>query len=265
MTQAPGALIPTSKLQLKQPMSLAVFDEYEHAQKAVDYLSDHEFPVQNVMIVGTDLRQVERVTGRLTSGRVIASGAASGAWMGLFFGSLMWLFVQGIGVAMFLSAVLAGAVFGLVWAWLFYRMAGGSRDFTSVTQVVATRYELLVEAHLGGNARRLLEDMRREGQGVPVSMSAPGAPHGQPSWGPPQGPAQSAPGTQGWSAPPTGPEAPSQAAAPQYRTYGEALDAERAAQESGSPSDTPAGDAPRGESAGAPGDGVAAEDAHDTR
>ncbi len=259
MTQAPGARIPTSKLQLQQPMSLGVFDEYEHAQKAVDYLSDHEFPVQNVMIVGTDLRQVERVTGRLTSGRVIASGAASGAWMGLFFGSLMWLFVPGMGFAMFLSAVLAGAMFGLVWAWLFYRMAGGSRDFTSVTQVVATRYELLVEAHLVGNARRLLEDMRRGGHGVPGSLPGAGTPPSQPTWGPPQGPAQSAPGSQGWSAPAgppagasagpsSGPETP-QAQPPQYRTYGEALDAERASRDGG-PGD---------------GSGVAAEDAHDGR
>ena len=34
------------------------------AQKAVDYLADNEFPVENCLIVGTDLKQMERVTGR---------------------------------------------------------------------------------------------------------------------------------------------------------------------------------------------------------
>ncbi len=36
---------------------------YAEAQRAVDYLSDQEFPVQQVTIVGVDLMQVERVTG----------------------------------------------------------------------------------------------------------------------------------------------------------------------------------------------------------
>uniref|UniRef100_UPI0038CBF5E8 general stress protein n=1 Tax=Geodermatophilus chilensis TaxID=2035835 RepID=UPI0038CBF5E8 len=46
------------------------FDSYEQAQAAVDFLSDQRFPVENVTIIGSDLRQVERVTGRLTWGRV---------------------------------------------------------------------------------------------------------------------------------------------------------------------------------------------------
>ena len=41
-------------LQLEFPQSLAVYDDYAAAQKAVDFLSDKEFPVQNCMIVGTD-------------------------------------------------------------------------------------------------------------------------------------------------------------------------------------------------------------------
>ena len=52
------------------------YDGYEQAQAAVDYLSDEKFPVENVTIIGTDLKQVERVTGRLTQGRAIAAGAS---------------------------------------------------------------------------------------------------------------------------------------------------------------------------------------------
>ena len=66
--------IPVDGLTLQYPLSLGTFDKYEDAQKAVDYLSDHEFAVENCMIVGTDLKQVERVTGRLTTGRVALGG-----------------------------------------------------------------------------------------------------------------------------------------------------------------------------------------------
>src|SRR5271155_5086837 len=41
------------------------YPTYAEAQRAVDYLSDQQFPVEQVTIVGVDLMQVERVTGRL--------------------------------------------------------------------------------------------------------------------------------------------------------------------------------------------------------
>ena len=51
------------------------YPTYAEAQRAVDHLSDQEFPVQHVTIVGVDLMQVERVTGRLTWPRVLGGGA----------------------------------------------------------------------------------------------------------------------------------------------------------------------------------------------
>ena len=46
--------------------TVARFDDYEAAQRAVDQLSDDGFPVETLDIVGSDLHLVERVTGRLT-------------------------------------------------------------------------------------------------------------------------------------------------------------------------------------------------------
>src|SRR3712207_1777118 len=60
------------------------YDSYERAQAAVDYLAGQKFAVENGTIIGSELRQVERVSGRLTWGRVLAAGAAGGAWWGLF-------------------------------------------------------------------------------------------------------------------------------------------------------------------------------------
>ena len=146
-------------LQLEYPQSLGVYEEYAAAQKAVDFLSDHEFPVQNCMIVGTDLRQVERVTGRLTRGRVVGAGALSGMWMGLFVGLIFALFDPNSSTWAILATVAFGAVFGVVWALLGYAATKGRRDFTSVSQVVATRYEVLVEHKLAEQGRALLARM----------------------------------------------------------------------------------------------------------
>lgn len=140
-------------------MSLGTYAKYEDAQKAVDYLSDHDFAVQNCMIVGTDLRQVERVTGRLTRGRVIGAGALSGMWIGLFVGLIFALFDTNSTTWAVLSTVAFGAVFGIVWAFLGYAATKGRRDFTSVSQVVATRYEVLVEHKLAEAGRALLAGM----------------------------------------------------------------------------------------------------------
>jgi hypothetical protein len=63
--------------------TVARFDDYESAQRAVDRLSDDGFPVEKLDIVGSGLRLVERVTGRLTRGRAAGTGALSGMWAGL--------------------------------------------------------------------------------------------------------------------------------------------------------------------------------------
>lgn len=151
-TGMPGA----NPLRLEFPQSLAVYDDYAAAQKTVDFLSDKEFPVENLMIVGTDLKRVERITGRLTWGRVALGGILSGLWLGLFVGLIFSLFVDEDWLAMVGSTVLLGAVFGLVWALIGYAFTRGDRDFSSVTQVVATRYEVLVEHKVAAQARELL-------------------------------------------------------------------------------------------------------------
>ncbi|MEI2776956.1 MAG: general stress protein [Tetrasphaera sp.] len=160
-TQPMGARGPMGQaaFKLNYPMSLGVYDSYGEAQKAVDYLSDNDFPVQNVLIVGTDLKQVERVTGRLTRARVALGGALSGAWLGAFVGLIFSMFEDGETLIRILSTVVFGALFGLVWALIGYAMTKGQRDFTSVSQVVATRYEVLTEHNLIAQARELLTRM----------------------------------------------------------------------------------------------------------
>ena len=150
-----------ARLNLEYPMSLGTFEKYEDAQKTVDTLSDKEFPVENCMIVGTELKSVERITGRLTTGKVAAGGALSGVWLGLFVGLIITLFSTSgtSALATVLSTVLFGLVFGLVWALIGYAATRGQRDFSSVRAVVATRYEVLVEHKLLAQAQELLAQL----------------------------------------------------------------------------------------------------------
>lgn len=145
---------------LEYPQSLGVFDQYAEAQKAVDYLSDEGFPVQNVLIVGTELRQVERVTGRLTWGRVLSAGAGSGAWLGLLIGVILVAFSDGSSVATtLLGGIAFGVAFGVISGALGYGATRGQRDFSSVQKVVATKYEVLVEHKFLSDGQALLAKM----------------------------------------------------------------------------------------------------------
>ncbi len=150
-----------SLLALEFPQSLAVYDKYEDAQKSVDFLSDNEFPVQNCMIVGTELKQVERITGRLTNGRVAAAGALSGLWLGLFVGLIFSFFGKdnASALGMIASTAVLGAAFGAIWGLVGYLATRGQRDFSSVSAVVATRYEVLVEHKHLATAQELLRKL----------------------------------------------------------------------------------------------------------
>lgn len=166
-----------SGLTLEYPMSLGVFDKYEDAQKAVDFLSDREFPVENCMIVGTDLRQVERVTGRLTTGRVALAGGVTGIWLGLFVGLIFALFApSGDAFMTVLWSMMFGAVFALVWALIGHAMTRGQRDFTSISQVIATRYEVLTEHKFAQQARDLLIELPNGLGAAPYNRPAPSVP-----------------------------------------------------------------------------------------
>jgi hypothetical protein len=137
---------------------------YEEAQRAVDHLADSDFPVRDVTIVGVDLMLVERVIGRLTWGRVLASGAASGAWFGLFVGLLLSLFnPAGTTFTPILVGLASGVLFGVVFAAVGYGATRGRRDFTSASQMVAGRYDVLCQPRNAEKAREMLAKLAMTG------------------------------------------------------------------------------------------------------
>lgn len=138
--------------------SIATYDTYLEAQRAVDFLSDQQFPVQHVNIIGSDLRMVENVLGRLTRGRAAAAGAATGAWFGLFVGVLLSIFADSSTNAfgLVLSALVYGAAFGAIFGFAGHALSGGKRDFTSRSKIVSSRYEIVCTWAEADRAREVL-------------------------------------------------------------------------------------------------------------
>ncbi len=151
MARAPG-------MELQFPQTVVTYTRYEDAQAAVDFLSDKEFPVENLMIVGTNLRLVERVTGRRTWGSVISQGAISGIGTGMLVGIMMALFLGEAGnlTFMLLMGLALGVVLGIITAAIAHAMSQGKRDFNSMRQTVASTYEVLAEHKVVQQARDLL-------------------------------------------------------------------------------------------------------------
>ncbi len=131
------------------------YPTYAEAQRAVDYLSDQQFPVQQVTIVGVDLMQVERVTGRLSWPKVLGGGVLTGAWLGLFIGLILGFFSPNPWSAL-LTGLIAGVFFGLITSAIPYAMARGTRDFSSTMQLVAGRYDVLCDPKNAEQGRDLL-------------------------------------------------------------------------------------------------------------
>lgn len=125
---------------------LASYDTYPEAQRAVEKLTHATIDVSKISIVGSDLKTVERVTGRLSYPKVAGAGAASGAWFGLFFGLLLTVFLNSSNVLLYaVAAIGIGAGFGVLFGVASYAITRRTRDYTSTHQVLASRYEVIVD------------------------------------------------------------------------------------------------------------------------
>jgi hypothetical protein len=137
--------------------TIATYGSYREAERAVDWLSDQGFAVENVAIVGTGLRTVEQVAGRVTTGKAALAGAGQGALIGLLFALFFGLFFAGPAFfGLLVYAVVAGAIFGALFGALAHGAMGGRRDFASTRTTEAERYELQVIEGAADEAERLL-------------------------------------------------------------------------------------------------------------
>ncbi len=185
----------SSLFELEYPQSVGVYDSYPQAQAAVDFLADSKFAVQNLAIVGTDLKSVERVTGRRNWGTVLISGLQNGLSTGLMVTFILWfLQPQANPFVLLPGALLIGILIGVAFAAIGYAASRGKRDFNSISQTVAARYEVLCEHKVAGQARELLATMPGARAAAFDPRNAPQPWQGQyPGQGAAQYPAPSAP------------------------------------------------------------------------
>jgi hypothetical protein len=142
--------------------SVSSATSYKDAEHAVDWLSDHEFPVERVTIIGTGLRYVENVSGRMTTDRAALLGTRGGALLGLVWGllfSLLFTLDSGSFWGLLAFSIVVGAVLGALVGAISQLSTGGSHDFTSTADTRADQYEVQLDDGYADEARRLLSTM----------------------------------------------------------------------------------------------------------
>lgn len=140
--------------------TVASYGTYGEAERAVDFLSDRGFPVERAAIVGTGLKTVEQIAGRLTTGKAALAGAMQGATIGVFFALLFGLFFDAESfLGILLYGLVAGTVFGATFGAVGQFAQRGRRDFASVQSMQAERYELQVDHEVSAKAKQELLEL----------------------------------------------------------------------------------------------------------
>jgi hypothetical protein len=84
----------------------------------------------------------------------------SGISTGLLVGLVVLIFTRPSSILLLLVVSLAiGVALGIGFNAAAYAMSRGRRDFTSVSQTVATKYEVLCEHKVAAQAREMLQGM----------------------------------------------------------------------------------------------------------
>ena len=142
---------------------VASYSSYAEAQKAVDYLSDQRFDVTTISIVAEGIQFVEQITGRLTWAKALLNGLTSGALIGAFIGFIFGIFNFFAPLTSALSLAFYGLIFGAVLGAIIglvgYAFSGGERDFTSVSGMRASRYDVTADPGVASEAREVLSRM----------------------------------------------------------------------------------------------------------
>jgi len=123
---------------------IADYSTYPAAQKAVSQLVEADIPARDIAIVGHGLRSVETVTGRLGYAAAARSGAINGILLGLLFSAIFVLGTPNAAIQLFVGVMLVGIALGMLMSIITYSIVRRRRDYTSVTQVLADRYEVTV-------------------------------------------------------------------------------------------------------------------------
>lgn len=139
--------------------TVASYPSYEAAQKAVSTLIAADVPARDIAIVGSGLRSIERITGKLGYATAARSGAVNGILLGLFFSALFLLGNDKAPPSAFVGVLLVGVALGMLFSLGAYAVIRRRKDFASVMQVIADHYEVTVLPGSIHRAREVLGPM----------------------------------------------------------------------------------------------------------
>ncbi len=155
---------------------LGTYSSYQQAREVVDRLASAEFDVTQVSIVGTDLRMVERVRGKLT----YASVALRSGLQGALFGGMLGLLLSLVDSSQMGMQILATAAIGAA-IWIIMGVIGMSvrkgrgGGFDSVQQLVPTSFDVVCAFEASGHAQAVLRGGGGSGQApVQTPVQTPG-------------------------------------------------------------------------------------------
>ena len=150
----------TSNETSRRRRTIASYTDYRDAERAVDWLSDQGFAVERSAIIGTGLRSVEQVTGRVTVGRAALTWAGEGMLIGALFALMFGIFFSGPDFGELLVFSLAvGASFGGITGAIVQAATGEGRNFGSTMTVATDHYEVQVDEDAAADAKRILAAM----------------------------------------------------------------------------------------------------------
>jgi len=162
--------------------AVASFAAYEGAQKAVSALISAGVPAREIAIVGSGLRSIERVTGRLGYATAARQGAMNGLLLGLIFSAVFVLGNPSPSIAVFVGVMFIGIAIGMLLSIVAYAFMRRRRDYASVTQVLADHYDVTVASGSIHRAREVLGASAARPAPYPGTMPPPSPPAPDPGY-----------------------------------------------------------------------------------
>jgi hypothetical protein len=145
---------------IPQGVEVAEFEQYLEAVKFVDRIVSGSFPASFIAIVGSDLKTVERLRGRVSYARVALSGLVTGSWIGLIFGLLFTGTsdtTAAVNYSSLASSVILGAGLMMLVNVVRFSLNPNKRQFLSSSMVIAGKYVVVVPHDLADQARKAAE------------------------------------------------------------------------------------------------------------
>lgn len=135
------------------------FKNYPEAVKVVEQLVENGFPARLISIIGSDLKTVETLKGKLGYGRVALSGAVTGSWIGLFFGLVFGATssLEQVVVTNLSAGIVIGAGIGMLLNVIRFGLTKNKRGFISTQAVVAKKYDVVVPTGQLADAKKAMK------------------------------------------------------------------------------------------------------------